>query len=132
MDGAEGFEPSHGRIKAYQTYRLSMPQKRLNNIIKGEIMSEQVNHPEKETLRKLTNSQKMAEVISKLLLPCPFCGHEAGIRGSDDSGIQCACMNADCGASLPSWLKFERDENVIDKIALAIEYWNIRKTKEER
>lgn len=80
----------------------------------------------------MTNSRKIAEVISKLLLPCPFCGYEAGIRGSDDGGIQCHCMNEDCGASLPSWSDFEKDESVIDKIALAVEYWNMRKTKEEK
>jgi Restriction alleviation protein Lar len=77
----------------------------------------------------MTYSQQIEIDISKLLEPCPFCGCEAGIKAVSGGGIQCHCRNEDCGAMLPSWLDFEKDENVIEKLALAIEYWNKRVNK---
>jgi hypothetical protein len=77
-------------------------------------------------MKELTTSQKIEKSISELLLPCPFCNHKSGIIASSNLGVQAKCLNEDCGAMLPSWLDFEKGENVIEKLSLVIEYWNKR------
>ena len=75
----------------------------------------------------MTECERLEKEISKLMKPCPFCGFEAGIEGTESGGMKPCCLNRDCGASLPSWLPFEKEANVLEKVAMAIEYWNMRK-----
>lgn len=60
------------------------------------------------------------------LKPCPFCEAEATITAVEGGGFKVNCCNFDCGCSLPAWLPFEKDDDVFEKIALAVKYWNCR------
>lgn len=77
----------------------------------------------------MTNCELLEKAISGLLKSCPFCGFDAGIEGVESGGFKVCCQNEDCGCSLPPWLILEKGENVIEKIALAIKYWNDRKAQ---
>lgn len=75
----------------------------------------------------MTECERLEKEISKLMKPCPFCGFEAGIEGCESGGMKATCLNLDCGAALPCWLPFEKNGNALEKVAMAIEYWNLRK-----
>jgi hypothetical protein len=61
------------------------------------------------------------------LKPCPFCGSEAKLLYTGEGlKFRAACFNEDCGCELPTWGIFEKDEDVLESIELAIEYWNKR------
>jgi hypothetical protein len=61
------------------------------------------------------------------LKPCPFCGSEAKLLYTGEGGaFRASCYNEDCGCVLPKWSLFEKDEDVMEKIELAVKYWNER------
>ena len=67
------------------------------------------------------------KTISIQLKACPFCGSESSLlwRG-EGSGFRAACTNEDCGCELPPWVLHEKDEDVLDTVLHAAEYWNKR------
>jgi len=60
------------------------------------------------------------------LKACPFCGFTASLFGVQGGGFKAACENEDCGCSLPAWMPFDKDEDAMEKIDLAVKYWNER------
>jgi hypothetical protein len=81
------------------------------------------------------SEQEMSKnkIVTFEIKPCPFCGHNADVGLSDQGGIKMECQNMDCGASLPEWTPFDKsdDPTVLEKIEMAIKYWNNRKIVNE-
>lgn len=68
----------------------------------------------------------MASKINIELKPCPFCGFEAAIVGTETGGFKAECQERDCGASLHNWMPLEKDADCFEKIEMIAEYWNKR------
>lgn len=61
------------------------------------------------------------------LKPCPFCGSQADIYYKNESGhFFTGCSNEDCRCELPPYVLFEKDHPVMEKVLMAVGYWNER------